>query len=65
MAKEGVGALFKGALPRAAWVAPLGAMNFAGYELAKDALKDRGGNAAAPLSAAETLGGDEDQVVPT
>lgn len=28
--KEGVGALFKGALPRAIWTAPLGAMNFAG-----------------------------------
>ena len=41
LAKEGVGALFKGALPRALWVAPLGAMNFAGYELAKGALKDR------------------------
>ena len=39
LAKEGVGALFKGALPRALWVAPLGAMNFAGYELAKGALK--------------------------
>jgi Mitochondrial carrier protein len=28
--KEGVGALFRGALPRALWVAPVGAMNFAG-----------------------------------
>lgn len=36
-----MGALFKGALPRALWVAPLGAMNFAGYELAKGALKDK------------------------
>ena len=43
LAKEGAGALFKGALPRALWVAPLGAMNFAGYELAKGALKDRSG----------------------
>jgi Mitochondrial carrier protein len=33
--KEGVPALFKGALPRAVWIAPLGAMNFAGYELLK------------------------------
>ena len=41
LAKEGMGALFKGALPRALWVAPLGAMNFAGYELAKGALKDK------------------------
>ncbi len=31
--KEGVGALFKGALPRAIWTAPLGAMNFAGAAL--------------------------------
>jgi len=28
--KEGVGALFKGALARALWVAPVGALNFAG-----------------------------------
>ena len=35
VAKEGAGALFKGALPRACWVAPLGAMNFAGYELSE------------------------------
>jgi Mitochondrial carrier protein len=38
---EGVGALFKGALPRMIWIAPLGAMNFAGYELAKRALKGK------------------------
>jgi hypothetical protein len=36
--KEGVMALFKGALFRAVWIAPLGAMNFAGYELAKRAM---------------------------
>lgn len=30
---EGVGALFRGALPRALWVAPVGAMNFAGQQL--------------------------------
>ena len=36
--KEGALALFKGALPRAVWIAPLGAMNFAGYELAKRAM---------------------------
>ncbi|GMH35620.1 hypothetical protein BSKO_03488 [Bryopsis sp. KO-2023] len=35
---EGIPALFKGCLPRAVWIAPLGAMNFAGYELAKNAL---------------------------
>ncbi|BDA50895.1 probable S-adenosylmethionine mitochondrial carrier protein at C-terminar half [Coccomyxa sp. Obi] len=45
--KEGVGALFKGALPRAIWTAPLGAMNFAGYELAKNALNNREKGAAA------------------
>lgn len=39
--KEGPIALFKGALPRAVWTAPLGAMNFAGYELAKKALSER------------------------
>lgn len=36
--KEGFMALFKGALFRAVWIAPLGAMNFAGYELAKRAM---------------------------
>ncbi|KAG8047166.1 hypothetical protein GUJ93_ZPchr0008g11786 [Zizania palustris] len=30
--------LFKGAIPRFFWIAPLGAMNFAGYELAKKAM---------------------------
>lgn len=35
---EGVGALFKGALPRGLWIAPVGAFNFAAYELAKNAL---------------------------
>lgn len=47
---EGVGALFRGALPRALWVAPVGAMNFAGYELAKRAL-------AGPDAAATANGG--------
>lgn len=35
---EGPLGLFKGALPRFFWIAPLGAMNFAGYELAKKAM---------------------------
>lgn len=35
---EGPLALMKGAIPRMAWIAPLGAMNFAGYELAKKAM---------------------------
>ncbi|KAL9227124.1 hypothetical protein vseg_002857 [Gypsophila vaccaria] len=36
--QEGPLGFFKGALPRFFWVAPLGAMNFAGYELAKNAM---------------------------
>ncbi|RID67062.1 hypothetical protein BRARA_D02167 [Brassica rapa] len=36
---EGPLGLFKGAVPRFFWVAPLGAMNFAGYELAKKAMQ--------------------------
>ncbi|KAK9699528.1 hypothetical protein RND81_08G179400 [Saponaria officinalis] len=36
--QEGPLGFFKGALPRFFWVAPLGAMNFAGYELAKKAM---------------------------
>ena len=44
VAGEGVLALYKGALPRFFWIAPLGAMNFAGYELAKQAMdKEEGG----------------------
>eukprot|EP00899_Mesostigma_viride_P002627 jgi/Mesvir1/12365/Mv00548-RA.1 len=39
--REGPTALFKGALARAVWIAPLGALNFAGYELAKRALAAR------------------------
>jgi len=35
---EGPFGFFKGALPRFFWVAPLGAMNFAGLELAKKAM---------------------------
>mmetsp|Transcript_6962 Transcript_6962/g.30619 ORF Transcript_6962/g.30619 Transcript_6962/m.30619 type:complete len:160 (+) Transcript_6962:2-481(+) len=37
--KEGAAALFKGVVPRMMWIAPLGAMNFAGYELAKRAMQ--------------------------
>ncbi|KAH7839700.1 hypothetical protein Vadar_007537 [Vaccinium darrowii] len=36
---EGPLGLFKGAVPRFFWIAPLGAMNFAGYELAKKAME--------------------------
>ena len=39
VAKEGPGALMKGCVPRMVWIAPLGAMNFAGYELAKRAMQ--------------------------
>ncbi|KAK8350231.1 hypothetical protein V6Z11_A06G198200 [Gossypium hirsutum] len=35
---EGPLALFKGAVPRFFWIAPLGAMNFAGYELLRKAM---------------------------
>ncbi len=35
---EGPLGLFKGAVPRFFWIAPLGAMNFAGYELARKAM---------------------------
>lgn len=35
---EGPLGLFKGAVPRFFWVAPLGAMNFAGYELLRKAM---------------------------
>ena len=43
---EGPLGLFKGALPRFFWIAPLGAMNFAGYELARKAMvKDEEQNA--------------------
>ena len=40
--KEGPLALFKGAWARAVWIAPMGAMNFSGYELAKLALIESG-----------------------
>ncbi|CAH9112266.1 unnamed protein product [Cuscuta epithymum] len=46
---EGVLGLFKGAVPRFFWIAPLGAMNFAGYELAKKAMD----------KAAEDTGGEQ------
>lgn len=36
--EEGPLGLFRGALPRFFWVAPLGAINFAGYELVRKAM---------------------------
>ena len=38
---EGPLGLFKGAAPRFFWIAPLGAMNFAGYELARKAMDEK------------------------
>ncbi|KAM7272405.1 hypothetical protein ACFE04_027068 [Oxalis oulophora] len=38
---EGPLGLFKGAVPRFFWIAPLGAMNFAGYELARKAMNKK------------------------
>ena len=35
MQKEGFWAIYKGALPRALWIAPLGALNFGGYAALK------------------------------
>uniref|UniRef100_A0A7S0RE80 EF-hand domain-containing protein n=1 Tax=Pyramimonas obovata TaxID=1411642 RepID=A0A7S0RE80_9CHLO len=53
--KEGPLALFKGCIPRACWVAPLGAMNFAGYELAKNAMEKELGEDADAASGEELL----------
>ena len=36
--------LFKGALPRALWIAPVGAVNFGAYEIARSALIDKDNN---------------------
>lgn len=47
---EGPLGLFKGAVPRFFWIAPLGAMNFAGYELARKAMdKNKNEEAGEPL----------------
>lgn len=53
IASEGPRALMKGCLPRMLWIAPLGAMNFAGYELAKRAMQ-----AADELEESLKQGGD-------
>mmetsp|Transcript_5548 Transcript_5548/g.15485 ORF Transcript_5548/g.15485 Transcript_5548/m.15485 type:complete len:641 (+) Transcript_5548:154-2076(+) len=50
--KEGFGAFFKGCIPRGLWIAPVGAMNFAGYELAKKAMLAEPGNTPDPAAAA-------------
>ncbi|KAL8544495.1 hypothetical protein ACS0TY_004893 [Phlomoides rotata] len=46
--REGPLGLFKGAVPRFFWIAPLGAMNFAGYELARKAM-DKSEETVEPL----------------
>ena len=43
---EAVTALFRGVVPRMMWIAPLGAMNFAGYELAKRAMENADASSA-------------------
>ncbi|XP_061374209.1 uncharacterized protein LOC133316443 [Gastrolobium bilobum] len=43
LSNEGPLGLFKGAVPRFFWIAPLGAMNFAGYELARKAMNKNEG----------------------
>ncbi|KAK9805827.1 hypothetical protein WJX73_004404 [Symbiochloris irregularis] len=51
LAKEGPLGLFRGALPRAIWTGPQGAMHFAGYELAKNALAGSKQKRQSPVSA--------------
>ncbi|GAB2276712.1 hypothetical protein Dimus_011428 [Dionaea muscipula] len=51
---EGPLGLFKGAVPRFFWIAPLGAMNFAGYELAKKAM-NKSEDAAAAAAAGDQI----------
>ncbi|KAK9282601.1 hypothetical protein L1049_010818 [Liquidambar formosana] len=48
--REGPLGLFKGAVPRFFWIAPLGAMNFAGYELARKAMDKNEEQAAEQFS---------------
>lgn len=51
---EGPLGLFKGAIPRFFWIAPLGAMNFAGYELARKAMNKNDDPVVAEASSAST-----------
>jgi len=57
---EGVLALWRGAAPRALWVAPLGAMNFAGYELAKRALERGSGSGGGSRIGSEMNDGEKE-----
>ncbi|KAL8210660.1 hypothetical protein R6Q57_005097 [Mikania cordata] len=52
---EGPLGLFKGAIPRFFWIAPLGAMNFAGYELMKNAMSKTEEQQTLEQQAAEQL----------
>ncbi|KAK9049720.1 hypothetical protein SSX86_031311 [Deinandra increscens subsp. villosa] len=52
---EGPLGLFKGAIPRFFWIAPLGAMNFAGYELMKNAMSKTEEHQTLEQQAAEQL----------
>ncbi|XP_076898191.1 calcium-dependent mitochondrial ATP-magnesium/phosphate carrier protein 1-like [Bidens hawaiensis] len=52
---EGPLGLFKGAIPRFFWIAPLGAMNFAGYELMKNAMSKTKEQQSLEQQAAEQL----------
>lgn len=54
---EGPLGLFKGAIPRFFWIAPLGAMNFAGYELAKKAMIEAESESTDPLNEKKTMVG--------
>jgi len=65
LATEGPKALFKGALFRIAWIAPLGAMNFAGYELAKRAMggEEESSPPSTKSSSSSAAKSDEDFVV--
>lgn len=57
---EGPLGLFKGAVPRFFWIAPLGAMNFAGYELAKKAMDKS--EEAADMDSQSKLGSSSQQL---
>ncbi|KAK6933319.1 Mitochondrial substrate/solute carrier, partial [Dillenia turbinata] len=53
---EGPMGLFKGAVPRFFWIAPLGAMNFAGYELARKAMEKNDDSVSNQLSQKKLAG---------
>ncbi|XLT14823.1 hypothetical protein HN51_060513 [Arachis hypogaea] len=57
--QEGPLALYKGAVPRFFWIAPLGAINLAGYELARKALDSLSGK---QMSQKKATGSDINQL---